>query len=725
MPFIRIMVWLALAALAAAALLDMRQTALAERVPHCAAEHSRELLVSVVAVDVAAATATDTEPPRLRLLADVLEDEALRCRLQDRRLRLNWYFAPSLEVGEVWRVVASVRAPWGHQNPGGFDYERWLMSQGIDGVGYVRSGELERAALDRLSRRQQLRTRIAERVAPYARGAQLRALATGDSQGLTDADWSLLRRTGTVHLLVVSGLHVGLVAMLGYLLGLGAARLAPWLLLWMPAGWLAAGLSLAAILAFIWLCGAEAPALRAGTMGTLGLLALAGGRRAPPASWLALAALAVVGLSPLSVLSQGFWLSFGAVAALVAGFAHLAPRPGWLAGLVRAQLLMLFAMTPLTAVVVGEIAPVAGLSNLFAVPWLSFVVVPLVMLGLVAVLLGLPLDWLAWTLADWSLAVLLGGLETLAGGAPHLAPTALWQGIFSLAAGACALAAPNWRSRLAGLPLWAAGLLVLQDRPDWGEFQVLALDVGQGSALVVDTRRHRLLFDAGMKFPSGFDLGEVVVLPALAATGRRHLDRLIVSHNDLDHAGGVPAVLAGAPVASVLGDLPDGSGEPCGRGQRWTWDGVAFAILHPPSGHAASGNDSSCVLQVTAGEERALFTGDISRRAEGLLVDQGLGSASLLVAPHHGSGTSSSRRFVEAVNPSAVFVTAGWRNRYGHPHAAVLRRYRLLGARVWITGADGALFWSSAEPEAVRALRRQRLGGWRWWVNQPPPEALR
>lgn len=710
------MVWLALAALAAASLLGMRQTALAERVPHCAAEHGRELLISLVAVELAAAA--DEQPHRLRLLADVLQDEARQCRLQGRRLRLNWYFAPSLRVGETWRVVANVRAPWGYQNPGGFDYERWLMSQGIDGAGYVRSGEREGAAPPSL--RRQLRTRIAERVALYNRSAHLRALATGDSQGLTDADWSLLRRTGTVHLLVVSGLHVGLVAMLGYMLGLASVRLAPWLLLWAPAGLLAAAFSVVGILFFVWLCGAEAPALRAGVMGALGALALAGGRRVPAASWLALAALAVIAFSPHSVLSQGFWLSFGAVAALLAGFAYLRPRPGWLAGLLRAQLLMLFAMMPLTAVVVGEVAPVAGLSNLFAVPWLSLVVVPLVMLSLAAAILGLPVDWLGWTLADWSLAVLLAGLEALAGGSPHLAPTALWQGVLALAAFGCALTAPNWRIRLACLPLWAAGLLVLHDRPGWGEFEVLALDVGQGSALVVDTRRHRLLFDAGMKFPSGFDVGEAVVLPALAATGRRRLDRLIVSHGDLDHAGGAPAVLAGAPALSVLADLPEVPGEPCARGRRWVWDGVAFDILHPPPGQAVVGNDASCVLQVTAGNERALFTGDISRRVEALLVDQGLQGARLLIAPHHGSGTSSSRRFVERVNPSLVFVTAGWRNRYGHPHEAVLRRYRLLGAQTWVTGVDGALFWSSARPQTVRALRRERLGGWRWWVNQPP-----
>ena len=737
MPVNRCLLWLGLAALAVLSLAEMRQASLAARVPHCAAQDVRELLVAVAEAEPREVFETEAgaPTPRLRLRAEVLEDGDSACPLVGRHLRLNWYFPPEVRAGELWRVAARVRPPWGYRNPGGFDYERWLMGEGIDGTGYIRTGGRQAAAQPDV--RRQIRALIAERTAAHSNSAHLRALASADSVALTDADWALLRRTATVHLLVVSGLHVGLVAVLGYFLGVGVARLLPWLLVWTPAGWVGAACSLVAVSGFVWLCGSEAPALRAGVMGTLGILALAGGRRVPAGCWLALAALAVLTLSPHSLLTQGFWLSFGAVTVLITGFARLTPRPGWLGGLVRAQLLMLFAMTPMTAALVGEVAPLAGLSNLFAVPWISLVTVPLVVCSLVMALLGLPLDQLGWTLADWSLTVLLAGLQALGRNAPYLTPIEPWQAAVSLAAFACALAASHWRARLACLPLWAAALLVPHERPSWGEYLVQALDVGQGSAILVDTHRHRLLYDAGMKFPTGFDLGEAVVLPALAATGPRRLDRLIVSHGDLDHAGGAPAVLAGVPTASLLG-APQLGGRPCVRGERWLWDGVTFEILHPPRDYSVQGNDSSCVLQISAGVERTLLTGDVTRRAEGQMLSQetpppqcrdqrgrlpscaGLAPARLLFAPHHGSNTSSSRRFIEAVNPSLVFVSAGWGNRYGHPHPAVLRRYRQLGSKVWVTGTHGALSWSSARPEQVRAYRWQRRGGWAWWINQPP-----
>ena len=713
MPAIRCLMWLLLIGLAASSLLGMARSGLSARVPHCAAEAPRQLTVTIQ--EAASSPAQD----RLRLQVAVRRDLRPECvDLGGRRLRLSWYFPPPIQAGEVWRVEAQVRAPWGYQNPGGFDYERWLLGNGIDGVGYIRSGE--RLLPPAANLRQRVRATVAERLAGHRRGAHLRALATGDGSALTEADWSLLRRTGTVHLLVVSGLHVGLVALLGYAVGAAAARLVPVGLAWLPAGWIAAAFSLAAMTGFVWLCGAEPPALRAGLMSGLAALAFAGGRRAPAASWLALAAVMVVCVDPGAVLTQGFWLSFGAVAVLVAGFANRVPALGWGAGLVRAQMLMVLAMTVMTATVVGEVAPAAGLANLIAVPWISLVAVPLVMFSLAATLAGAPFDGVGWLLADLSVSALLGGLAALGDGQSHPLPVPLGQGLAALAALACALRATHWRLRLACLPLWAAGLMVVQDRPAEGQFQVLALDVGQGSAALIDTRRHRLLFDAGPRFPTGFDLGEAVVLPAIVATGRRGLDRLIVSHGDLDHAGGAAAVLRGAPTASVWGDAADLGAKPCERGERWTWDGVAFEVLHPPQGYPREGNDASCVLAVSASGQRVLLTGDISRRVEAALVADGLAPATLLFAPHHGSSSSSSKRFVEAVNPRMVFISAGWRNSYGHPHPRVVRRYQLLGSQIWMTGIDGALSWSSAAPEQVFAHRRQRNASWAWWVNRPP-----
>ncbi len=724
MPLIRGALWFGCVALAAAALISMGRTGLRERVPHCVAEDTRELVVRVVAAELSSLQQDDAVQLRLRLDVLVRQDVNPKCAdLTGRALRLSWHFPPPVAEGETWRVAAEVRAPWGLQNPGGFDYERLLLARGIDGTGYVRFGRREAAAAPEL--RRLARARIAERTAHLPRSAHLRALASGDSNALTDADWSLLRRTGTVHLLVVSGLHVGLVALLAYWLAASLVRIAPRIFLWAPAGWLAGGCSLVAVAAFVWLCGAGVPTLRAGIMGAVGILALIGGRRAPVALWFAMAAFGVVCAVPEAVLTQGFWLSFGAVAALIAGFANRHPRPGWAGGLLRAQLIMMFAMTPLTAVTVGETAPVAGLANLLAVPWVSLVAVPLVMLALLATLLGLPVAGLGWTLADCSLGALLAGLRALDAGGPYLTPSTLWQGLGAGLAFVCLLAAPGWRLRLACLPLWAAAFLAPEGRPAPGAFAVRALDVGQGSALLVDTRRHRLLYDAGARFPSGFDLGEAAVLPAIAATGPSRLHRLIISHGDLDHVGGARAVLRGAPTASVLSNVPGLGGQPCVKGRRWSWDGVDFAVLHPQTALGADSNDRSCVLQITAGAQRALLTGDITRTVEAQLVADGLRPATLLAAPHHGSNTSSSRDFIEAVNPQVVFISAGWRNRYGHPHPAVVRRYGLLGAKLWVTGADGALFWSSRRPGQVRAHRRERADSLAWWVNQPPAPAAK
>ncbi|MYG13036.1 MAG: DUF4131 domain-containing protein, partial [Gammaproteobacteria bacterium] len=349
MPIVRCLMWLLLVGLAVASLLGMARSGLSARVPHCAAEAPRNLTVGVLEV------ASSPSQDRSRLQVAVRRDHSLECvDLSGRRLRLNWHFPPPIQVGEVWRVEAKVRAPWGYRNPGGFDYERWLFGNGIDGVGYIRSGEPLLAPLKNL--RQRVRATVAERLADRRHGAHLRALATGDGSALTDAEWALLRRTGTVHLLVVSGLHVGLVALLGYGLGAAAARLVPAALVWLPAGWLAAAFSLAAMTGFVWLCGADPPALRAGVMSGLAALAFAGGRRAPVASWLALAAVMVICVDPGAVLTQGFWLSFGAVAVLIAGFANRMPVLGWVASLFRAQVLMVLAMTVMTATVVGEVA---------------------------------------------------------------------------------------------------------------------------------------------------------------------------------------------------------------------------------------------------------------------------------------------------------------------------------------------------------------------------------
>ena len=695
--------------------------ALERRVPHCVADQTRDLTVVIEAARRPAARQSPghARPDRVRLEVAVVDDALPHCvDLAGRRLRLNWHTPPELRAGEVWRVAAEVRVPWGYQNPGGFDYERWLLANGLNGTGYIRSGrrlgETEPALLLRVQ------AEIAKWVEPYRNRGHLLALATGNADWLTDVDWQLLRRTGTVHLLVVSGLHVGLVAVIGLAVGLAIARSLPWSLPWVPGGTLAAGFALAAVAAFVWLSGAGVPAVRAGVMCAFGILAFAAGRAVAPWRWLALAAVTVICIDPLALLSNGFWLSFGAVCLLLGGLAGRAPRHGWLSGLLRAQAIMMFGMTPLVALTNGEAAPVAGLANLYAVPWVSLVVVPLVLLSLVTSVLAPPLALLCWSATDAALSSLLGYLHWLDWPGTSPLPLSLHQGLACLLALACLLCASPGRAMLACLPLYLLGFAAIAERPPFGEVRVVALDVGQGSAVLIDTNRHRLLFDAGARFPSGFNLGEAVVLPAIAATGARTLDRMIVSHGDIDHAGGAQAVLDGVRVESLIADLPGLAGDACQRGDNWTWDGVHFAILHPRRASGLQGNNASCVLDVTAAGGRLLVTGDIEREAERLLVAAGLEPVELLFAPHHGSNTSSSHRFIEALRPRLVVAMAGFGNRYGHPHAAVVARYRKLDAELWITGRDGALTWWSHEPDRIRAARRERQSLRTWWINRPP-----
>ena len=715
---VRQLVWLGALCATALAAGVAGARALQQRVPHCVADQTRDLSVEIRAADWSRAK-NSRHLDRVRVEVNVLEDEYSHCvDLAGRRLRLNWHAPPALQVGELWRVAAEVRVPWGFQNPGGFDYERWLMANGVHGTGYIRKGRRQGAAEPGL--RQRVLQTIADSVKGLRNRGHLLALATGSSRWLGDDDWLLLRRTGTVHLLVVSGLHVGLVAVIGFVAGSVFSRTMPWLLPWVPAGWLAAAVSLGAVAGFVWLSGAGVPSIRAGVMSAFGVIAFVSGRAVSSWRWLALAAVVVVCMDPLALLTNGFWLSFGAVCLLVSGFANRAPRHGWLHGLVRAQLIMVLGMTPLVALTSGEAAPGAVMANLYAVPWVSFVVVPLVLLSLTASLLLPSLAPLCWASADAAVSSLLGYLHWLDWPGVYPLPIGLHQGIACLLALGCMLSSCTWRVVLACLPLYAVGIVVLAERPPFGEVRVMSLDVGQGSAVLIDTYRHRLLYDAGARFPSGFDLGAAVVLPAIAATGPRVLDRMIVSHGDLDHAGGAGAVLDAVRVDSLIADVAGLGGKACLSGDNWTWDGVRFSILHPPGSSGLRGNNASCVLDITARSGRLLVAGDIEREAERLLVGRGLEPVDLLFAPHHGSNTSSSRSLLEALRPRLVIAMAGFPNRYGHPHATVVGRYRELDARLWITGRDGALTWRSEEPDRIQAARRNRRSLWRWWINQPP-----
>lgn len=667
------------------------------------------------------------QPPAVRFRARVVgAPEALSPGLLGRDLRLSWYGAPELARGETWVLRAVVRQPWSYANPGGFDFERWLLGSALHGTGYVRSGE--RAGAVPPSRLQRVRALLSQRIAAArpAHHGVLEALLVGRAERITAAEWDVFRATGTVHLMVISGLHVSLAAFFGYLVGAWVVRLVPGLPLYLNARVAGSLTGMAVAVAYVAVAGAGSPAVRALIMALAALLLGVWARPGRFAGGLLLALAALLVLQPLGVHLQGFWLSFAAVAILLLALGRSARRPArwpWARAahrLLAAQLALSVGMLPLVALHTGELPWSGVAANLLAVPVVSTVAVPAVLAGGALAGIWPAASAFAFTIADTMLGWTLAWLEWLAQRPPQ--PAAAGR----VALLAAQLGALGW---LAGaparyLPVCAlCAALVLAHQPPrlpHGVFRITVLDVGQGDAVLVDTRHRRLLFDSGPSFPSGFETGSAVVVPSIAATGAVRLDRMIVSHDDVDHSGGAAAVTARLSVGTVLTSGATPSGRDC-HGEAWEWDGVRFAVIALRRPPGASGNDRSCVLLIDDGRRRALLPGDIGAAVEAALVRALDGPVDVLMAPHHGSATSSSRLLVRMARPALVFISAGRGNRFGHPHARVVARYRDAGARLYQTGRHGALQWRSDRPDDVVAWRRDQAPYWRSPDDGPGP----
>ncbi len=619
-------------------------------------------------------------------------------------VRLSWYQdAPGLMAGERWRLNARLKPPHGFANPGGFDYERWLFQQGIKATGYVRGSDenllLDPSAgpylIDRW--RQRLRDRIGEVLRGTAGEGLVRALVLGDRSGLVPEQWEVLTRTGTNHLIAISGLHVGIVA--GFLFFLfrrlwsRSARLA----LLMAAPRAAAIGALMGALAYSALAGFAVSTQRALIMLAVVLGAVLLSRTIRPLSGITLALVGVLILDPLAVLSYGFWLSFGAVAALLYALGRRVSAGGLWSKWGRAQWAVALGLLPLLLLLFGRASLIAPAVNLVAVPLFSLVLLPAVLvsslLGLVPGL-ELPLIFSARLLA-WGFAALeTASGWTWAAAALSWRPAWVWAAAF---AGSLLLLAPRGLpGRWLGLVLLLPLPLVRPAAPGHGEALFTLLDVGQGLAAVVRTRHHALVFDTGPRFPSGFNTGAAVVLPYLRHEGVESVETLILSHGDRDHAGGFEGLEGKIPVGRILSGEPaeisGGTALPCLAGTDWRWDGVAFELLHP-SVTGLEGNDGSCVLRVATDGASVLLTGDIGAGVESELVSvrpERLRSA-VLVAAHHGSDTSTGAGFLSAVAPGYVLYAAGFANRFGFPAEAVRERVAAFGAEEISSARAGAI----------------------------------
>lgn len=640
-----------------------------------------------------------------------LADSRSRNARLPRRIRVSWHGGPAVHSGERWRLAVTLKRPSGLLNVHGFDHEAWLLAQRIGATGTVKDGE--RLTPARNAWRDALRQRLMA-VDAQGREAGLAALVLGDGSGLADEDWQVLQDTGTVHLLVISGQHVGLLAGLIYGLIALLARYGCWPATWPWLPW-ACGLAFVAALGYGLLAGFGVPVQRACVM--VGLVLLWRLRFRHLGAWwpLLLALNGVLVLEPLASLQPGFWLSFGAVAVLILAFGgRLGPWSLWQAW-TRPQWLIAIGLFPLLLILGLPISLSAPLANLIAVPWISLVVLPLALLG--TFLLAVPLvgEVVLW-LAGGALDLLFQGLALLAGYLPAWIPAEVSLGywLVSLAGAVIVLLPGGVPFRLLGWPMLLLAVFPPREPVPHGRAEVLQLDVGQGQAIVLRTRHHTLLYDAGPR-SRATDLGARVVLPSLKKLGIASLDLMLISHADADHAGGAAAVVRGLPVKRVVGGETDGlpgflGTQPCLSGERWEWDGVSFELWQWPG--AVDGNPKSCVLQVQANGERLLLTGDIDRAAERALLDSPLAQRTdWLQVPHHGSRSSSSRPFVQQLAPTSVLISRGRGNAFGHPHAQVMERYRALGSRVYDSAEHGAVRLQLGAFQPAQVARAQR----RFW----------
>ena len=666
------------------------------------------------------------DPGRVRFL--FVPDSVPGQRDLPTRMRISWYRPLANPVpGERWRLSLRLRGPRGQANPGGFDFERWLLRNRIGATGYVRTvGPNQRlgATPDPWPRiRFELAAAVRRTLPDSPRAGMIAALLVG-SGGIEGEQRRLLQRTGTSHLMAISGLHVGIAAGVGALLGRWLWLLSP--LRWMRVRQTAAviGGVLAAAL-YAGLAGFALPTTRALAMYVAAALLIS--RRRALGPWLAFASalMLILALDPLAPLGAGFWLSFGAVAGLllIAPFVH---RGGIVGGWVQAQWGVSLALAPVLTVLYGQVPVLSPLANLLAIPLFSLLVVPLVLLAGMAIPIWGTAAAALLGLVDRILSRLLDGLAWLveAGPAP-LEPAAAPVLVAGIAAVGAALALmPRGFCGRGAAPALLLPLICWQGgAPDHGSFELTVLDVGQGLSAVVRTRRHVLVFDAGPAWPGG-DSGTSNLVPFLRAAGVDAVDTLVLSHPDLDHRGGIPGLLSDYPVRKIAGSLypglPVDSEDRCQAGRSWRWDGVSFAFLHPGEEAGESGNDHSCVLRVSGSGGSVLLTGDIEARAERRILSRGeeVGS-DLIVAPHHGSRTSSTTDFVAAVDPGWVVYPAGFGNRWGFPDAAVRSRWQ--PARAMITGEHGAVTATFAADGSGPVVRTWRCVSARFWRRRSCP----
>ncbi|MGB1311769.1 MAG: DNA internalization-related competence protein ComEC/Rec2, partial [Leucothrix sp.] len=652
-------------------------------------------------------------------------------------IRLSIYNKqPRVKAGQRWQFVVRLKRGSGFANSAGFDYEKWLFAQRIEAKGYLRKSDqhklLAKAPWYSINAlRETIHHKITTTLDAVSNQALVSALILAEKSAVSKAQWAVFRATGTSHLMAISGLHIGLVASSGLALVWLLWWCFPRLNLYLPHRLAGSFVGVIFAIFYAMLAGMTIPTQRALTMVVIGLLLLANRQNISGYRILALAMIVVLLMDPLATLTVGFYLSFAAVLVILWLVKRVVKAGRF--SLLSLQGFLSLLMIPLSLLFFGEGSLVSPLANLLAIPWVSFIIVPLSMLS---VLLSFISDSLSIYLFQF-LSIHLNALYALLAFLAK-APSATVESFHlphyllaaSLVAGVILLMPVGlaWRYT-AGfilLPLIFYEVATLEKH---NEFRLTVLDVGQGLAVVVETKHHSLLFDTGNRSGDSFDLGDMVVVPYLKQRSIKRLDALVISHDDQDHMGGLESVLKHTTVTAFYGNrlglLQSRANTLCKAGDAWQWDGVDFEFIHPTVDWQGSDNDRSCVLKIRAGKHAVLLTGDIQRKAEKYLVKQSQHSGDLLAAdillmPHHGSNTSSKQYFIRAVNPRWAIASAGYRSRFRHPDHRVLKRYQQHGVTVLNTAQSGAIQFHIRADQAISPPKEYRLINQRFWSRSTP-----
>jgi competence protein ComEC len=640
------------------------------------------------------------------------------------RVRVAWFGAMQAPPPcSRWQLLLRLKRPRGLANPGGLDTERMAVVRGIDAVGYVRDGPLNRnlGAMHCIDgAREAVGETVAERLGGRHAARLVLALAVGDTRSLQEDDWHLLRVTGTSHLVAISGLHTGMAALLAAWLAGLAWRAWPALGLRLPRQVAQAVGAVVLVLPYCLLAGAGLPAVRSTIMVCIVAFAHVRRRYVAPSHVLAIALAGILLVDPMATLAASFWLSFAGVALLVGML-----RPGqrgvraWFVQLLRMQWLMTLALMPLGVAFFGQWSLVGMLANVVVAPFVSVVVVPLTLAGALLFhgtgVAATPALQLAAAGMD-AMWLLLKAFAHFPHGQWQLAGSGPARVVLGIAGALWCCAPRGWPRRWLGLLPLAAVAWPPADRPMVGAARAWVWDVGQGLSVLVQTNSHAVLVDAGPRSRSGYDLGAAVVIPGLRASGVNTLDTLVLSHGDIDHAGGEPSVVTAFPAVRRISGEPRrtmAGASPC-VASSWAWDGVRFDVW--PASRSGPANDRSCVVLVSNDGGRLLLPGDAGKAVEGALAAGiGAGPPIVLVAGHHGSASATSEAFLRALEPTHAIVSAGWRNRFGHPHRDVIGRLQRRAVEISNTAADGAIGIQlpAGRPPFVETRWRRDIR--RWW----------